>query len=81
MISLVTCKDFLQELNTYLDEEASPELRQELERHLEECPNCWVVCDTTRKTISIYKGLDPYPIPSRVHNRLVAALREKAAVR
>jgi len=78
---LVTCKDFLQELNAYLDDEATPELRRELQAHLDECPNCWVVCDTTKKTIQVYKGADPAPLPAGVHQRLLAALERKAASR
>jgi len=75
---LVTCKDFLSELNEYLDGSAELGLRQELEHHLSECPNCWVVCDTTKKTIQIYRGVDPYQVPADVHNRLIAALQKRA---
>ncbi len=74
---MVTCKDFLNELNDFLDGAARDEVRKELEHHLEECPNCWVVCDTTKKTIQIYKGIDPYPIPPDVHWRLMEALEKK----
>jgi anti-sigma factor (TIGR02949 family) len=78
MTSLITCKDFLSELNEYLDGECGEKLRQELEQHLSECPNCWVICDTTKKTVEIYRGMDPYPIPTGVHDRLITALRKKA---
>ncbi len=78
---MVTCKDFLRELNEFLDDEAQPDLRRELESHLAECPNCWVVCDTTKKTIAIYKGMEEYPIPSRVHDNLLKALQRQAAER
>jgi anti-sigma factor RsiW len=77
MTSLVTCKDFLSELSDYLDDSVSPEVRKELEQHLGECPNCWVVCDTTKKTIQIYRGVDPYPVPAGVHDRLLAVLNKK----
>lgn len=76
---MVTCKDFLSELNEYLDGSVESGLRQELERHLSECPNCWVVCDTTKRTIQIYRGVDPYPVPAGVHERLVAALNKRRA--
>jgi anti-sigma factor (TIGR02949 family) len=77
MTSLLTCKEFLSELNEFLDEEVQGDVRQQLEQHLNECPNCWVVCDTTRKTVEIYKGMEPYPIPSDVHERLLTALHKK----
>jgi anti-sigma factor RsiW len=77
MTFLVTCKDFLAELGNYLDESVSPEVRRHLEEHLNECPNCWVICDTTKKTIQIYHGYDPYPIPPDVHDRLMAAVQRR----
>jgi anti-sigma factor RsiW len=74
---LLTCKDFLNELTDYLDECLDAESRTKLERHITECPNCWVIADTTRKTIQIYKGMDPYPIPHDVETRLMKALEKK----
>jgi hypothetical protein len=38
-----------------------------------------VICDTTKKTIQIYRGMDPYPIPSEIHTRLMSALELKMA--
>jgi anti-sigma factor RsiW len=78
---LLTCKDFLAELSDYLDERIDAELRAKLERHITECPNCWVITDTTRRTIQIYKGLDPYPIPAEVETRLMKALEKKMAAK
>jgi anti-sigma factor RsiW len=76
---LLTCKDFLNELTDYLDECLDAESRTKLERHITECPNCWVIADTTRKTIQIYKGMDLYPIPPDVETRLMKALEKKMA--
>ena len=72
---MVTCKDFLRELSDFLDENLDPATRQELERHISECPNCWVVTDTTKKTIQVYKGMEPEPLPPQVHDKLVELLR------
>ena len=76
---MLTCKDFLNELSEYLDESTDDELRAKLEQHIAECPNCWVITDTTRKTIRVYKGVDLYPIPKDVEERLMAALEKKMA--
>jgi anti-sigma factor RsiW len=76
---LLTCKDFLHELSDYLDECADTEVRAKLEENIAECPNCWVIADTTKKTIRIYKGMDPYPIPHDVESRLMKALEKKMA--
>lgn len=76
-MSLLTCKDFLSELNEYLDETADADIRRRVEEHVSECPNCFVVFDTTKKTLQIYKGMEPQPIPQDVHSRLMAALERK----
>jgi anti-sigma factor (TIGR02949 family) len=74
---LLTCKDFLNELSDFLDETLDAEIRAKLERHITECPNCWVIADTTRKTIRVYKGMEQYQIPTDVESRLMAALERK----
>jgi predicted anti-sigma-YlaC factor YlaD len=78
---LLTCKEFLAELSDFLDEKTKGEIRAKLERHLAECPNCWVVCDTTKKTIKVYKGMEACTIPQDVHLRLMAAVEKKMAAK
>jgi anti-sigma factor RsiW len=73
---LVTCKDFLRELTDFLDESVDPALRQELERHITQCPNCWVICDTTKKTIQVYKGMEPEPLSDDLHAKLVQLIEK-----
>jgi anti-sigma factor RsiW len=79
MTLLLTCKEFLQELSDYLDENVDAEVKAKLEQHIALCPNCWVVCDTTKRTIKIYKGMEPYSMPADVESRLMAALDKKLA--
>ena len=77
---MLTCKEFLAELSDFLDENADIEIKSKLERHITECPNCWVICDTTKKTISVYKGsMKTCSIPEDVHSRLMAAMERKMA--
>jgi anti-sigma factor RsiW len=68
-------------LSDYLDENLEAEIRSKIEAHIAECPNCWVIADTTRKTIKIYKGMEPHPLPSDVESRLMQALERKIAAR
>lgn len=67
---MLTCKRFLQEMTDFLEEKLDPEVRAELQKHLNECPNCWVVCDTTKKTIKIFKGMQAQLLPTAVQTRL-----------
>ena len=78
---MLTCKEFLDELSDFLDETTDAEIRAKLEKHIAECPNCWVICDTTKKTISVYKGMKSCSIPEDVHSRLMAAMERKIAAR
>ena len=54
---MLTCKDFLKALNEYLDETEDESIRQEVEEHISECPNCWVIFNTTNKTLKVFKGI------------------------
>ena len=81
MTCLLTCKQFLQELNDYLDEAVDVELRHRIETHITECPNCFVILDTTQKTIRVYKGMQPQAIPDDVQARLLKAVERKMANR
>lgn len=76
-----TCKDFLRELSDYLDESLDPETRKELDQHVSECPNCWVMLDTTQKTIKVYKGCEAQEVPAALEDKLMSALRRKMADR
>ncbi|HCC56096.1 MAG TPA: anti-sigma factor [Solibacterales bacterium] len=78
---MLTCKDFLSELSDYLDDSVDSEIKAKLEEHIKACPNCWVVCDTTRKTIQVYKGQTECSIPLDIHARLMAAIEKKCAER
>jgi anti-sigma factor RsiW len=78
---LLTCKQFLQELNDYLDPNTDAEMKRRLESHVTECPNCFVIVDTTQRTLQIYKGIEPQSIPDDVKARLLKALDRKMAAR
>ena len=78
---MLTCKQFLQDLNDYLDDRLDPNLKAELQRHVSECPNCWVVCNTTEKTIKVYKGMEPQAVPEHIQARLMEALEKKCKAR
>ncbi len=77
MTRLLTCKQFLHELTDYLEETLDPATRETLQKHLDECPNCWVVCDTTAKTLKVFKGFEAQAVPKEIQSRLMAAIKKK----
>ena len=71
------CAEFLQELTNYLDGVLDDRTKAELEDHLAWCHNCYVVCDTTKKTIEIYRDSQLYELPDDLRNRLRSAIVAK----
>ena len=61
----MNCTEFLAKLTDYFDGQIDPDLLAEVKQHLCTCHHCEVVVDTTRKTIDIYRGHEPYDLPGR----------------
>ncbi len=74
---MMTCSEFLKELTSYLDNELDERMRAELEDHLAWCHNCYVVCNTTKKTIEIYRDSVLYELPDDLRTRLRSAIVAK----
>jgi anti-sigma factor RsiW len=68
-------------LNDYLDPNTDAEMKRRLETHVTQCPNCFVIVDTTQKTLQIYKGVEPQSVPEDVKARLLKAIERKMAAR
>jgi anti-sigma factor RsiW len=73
----VKCKDFLKELTDYLDGNIQVEVRTELEEHLQWCRDCYVVLNTTKKTIEIYRDNQLYELPDTLRSKLHQAIITK----
>lgn len=75
------CADFLHELTDYLDGVIDSNTKAELEEHLAWCHNCYVVADTTKKTIEIYRDSKLYELPENLRTRLRTAIVAKCQAR
>jgi len=73
----IKCKEVIRELSEYLDGELDSALAEALMRHLEDCEDCGIVVDTTRRTIEMYCNMEPAPLPAEVKQRLQRALEQK----
>ena len=71
------CSDFLKELNEFLDGSMDTKLNAELKEHLTWCHQCFVVCDTTKKTIQIYRENTVYELPEDIRTKLHNAILSK----
>lgn len=76
---MITCEEFFAEFADYLENQVSPEVRQELELHLSQCRACHVLYDSTRKTIKVVSESDSFELPQKVFDpiidRVIAKLR------
>jgi len=73
----VKCTEFLKELTDYLDGTMDSTTRVELEEHLQWCHNCYVVCNTTKMTIEIYRNNEVYDLPDPLRTKLQTAIISK----
>ena len=73
----MNCEEVIHELSDYIDGELAGTLHQELESHLEECSDCKLVVNQTKKTIEIFCDSEPIELPVEVRSRLHDALRRK----
>lgn len=68
------CRELLDQISVYVDGELESALCNELEAHLADCPNCRVMVDTVRKTITLYHRQATTQLPSGVEERLFRVL-------
>ena len=77
----MTCTDFLKELTDYLDAAIDASTQAELEDHLAWCHNCYVICNTTKKTIEIYRDSQLYELPEDLRTKLQVAILSKCTAK
>jgi predicted anti-sigma-YlaC factor YlaD len=66
----VNCKSIVKEISNYLEEALEPSLKSSIEKHLENCEDCRIVVDTTKKTVQIFCNSEPAPLPEDTRQRL-----------
>jgi anti-sigma factor (TIGR02949 family) len=66
-----SCDEVRSALSNYIDDDVSPDVRRELERHLAECRTCQVLYDTTRNTLRIVTDVGSFEVPDTVSERLM----------
>jgi anti-sigma factor (TIGR02949 family) len=70
-----SCAELLGSLSSYIDGDLSPELCQELEKHLAGCDDCRVVLNTTKRTIElVHSPAEKSDLPEEVRERLFKRL-------
>jgi anti-sigma factor RsiW len=78
----IDCKHVWQYLSAYIERDLDPELRAEIDRHLETCEICSAVLDSTRNVVILIADDRVFELPrgysERLHERLARALEMDA---
>ncbi len=75
----MNCREFVEFLMSYLDDELQGESREVFERHLEACPPCMTYLRTYEQTVELGRCAcqDPTgPVPDEVPRALIDAILE-----
>ena len=77
MSTKLSCKEILEKLSEYIDEELDPSLCDEIDGHMGDCPPCVAFMNTLKKTVKLFnKAGQEVSIPGDVQSRLHDFLRE-----
>ena len=72
---MLTCREVLDSLSSYLDKELVQEVQVEMERHIGKCSDCRAEFDTLTMTVKLYQHVETPPVlPTGCHDRLVKTL-------
>lgn len=74
---MITCEEFFAEFGDYLENQVSPEFRQELELHLSQCRACHVLYDSSRKTIKIVSESNSFELPQKTFDPIIERVMSK----
>lgn len=65
-----SCPDVLTLLSKKLEDDVSPELCAEMERHVDSCPHCKGLCDSLKRTLAVCKSFPSPSVPRHVQESL-----------
>ena len=70
----IRCLDVIRELSNYLDDDMTPQLREQITAHLPGCSHCTAVYDGLRNTITLTGDGRAFRLPVGFSQRLRAKL-------
>lgn len=73
----MTCEELLEALNEYVDGTLDLQVCEKFADHIADCNPCQIVIDNIRKSISLYKNGEPFPLPQEFQNTLRDNLRKR----
>ena len=78
----LNCKHVWEHISDYIDKTVDAKLREEIERHLENCEICSAILDSTRNVLVLMADDRTFELPvgysTRLHERLKKEMEESA---
>ena len=71
---MMTCREVLDSLSSFIDEDMKQEVAQEMHKHIHVCSECRAHFDSMTMTIKLYRHVEGPQMPSGCHDRLVKVL-------
>jgi len=75
----LNCKHVWMYISDYIDNSVDPELRLQIERHLEHCEICSAILDSTRNILYLTADDRTFTLPIGFSERLHARIRGELA--
>ena len=57
------CRAYFERLSEFLDGELDQMTAEDLEKHMNDCPECRVCLETFRQSVDVYKCVGDEPLP------------------
>jgi len=73
----ISCLEVIRELSNYVDNNVTPQLREQIVAHLPSCSHCTAIYDGLRNTITLTGDGRSFDLPAGVSQRLRAKLAEQ----
>ncbi len=73
----IDCKHVWDQISAYIDGGLDPDLRAEIDKHLETCEICSAVLDSTRNVVVLMADQRVFELPAGFSQRLHARLEKE----
>ena len=70
----IDCKHVWEHISAYIENDLDPQLRAEIDRHLETCEICSAVLDSTRNVVILVADDRVFELPAGYSERLHARI-------
>ena len=74
---MISCHEFLAELQNYLENDLAFEVRRQVEDHLAHCLTCQVIYDSMGKTLHILTDSGSFDLPDTTASLITAKVMSR----